>query len=180
MFSKRLHFEGKIQACFLLTSSMAIWSMMYNWVLHLLACSGSVYVHANNFTFQRVFLWVYCPFNFCWEMRIVLGYGNSFGIFLMLWKFGVGFLFCWYLESCKSWFWKRWSFTFEICVDDAYPKLENKRTFKLLVLTDSSFVSLLERILLTLWFQDLWYSICNELMFNLNNFGLQYASLRYE
>jgi hypothetical protein len=32
----------------------------------------------------------------------------------------------------------------------------------------------------TLMFQDLWYSICNELMFNLNNFGLQYASLRYE
>jgi hypothetical protein len=32
----------------------------------------------------------------------------------------------------------------------------------------------------TLMFQDLWYSICNELMCNLNNFGLQYASLRYE
>lgn len=28
MFLKMLHFEGKIQACFLLTSSMAIWSMM--------------------------------------------------------------------------------------------------------------------------------------------------------
>jgi len=32
----------------------------------------------------------------------------------------------------------------------------------------------------TLMFQDLWYSICNELMFKLDNFGLQYASLRYE
>lgn len=28
MFLKMLHFEGKIQACFLLTSSIAIWSMM--------------------------------------------------------------------------------------------------------------------------------------------------------
>lgn len=30
IFLKMLQFEGKIQACFLLTSSMAIWSMMYN------------------------------------------------------------------------------------------------------------------------------------------------------
>ncbi len=81
----------------------------------------------------------------CFIHKIVLEF------FLMLWKFGVGFLFCWYLEICKSWFWKRWSFHFWDLCRWCLSKLENKRTFKLLVLTDSSFVSLLGRVLLTLW-----------------------------